>query len=409
MRNKATTATLIVLTFCSPLSVVAGENFGYTATVDLAPTVTQSATFTTVDELRAGLETAGLEQKFPGYDGTQRAFAKVNYMLLPMEAAFPNVGYTGNGARLRYQVPSIGIDEVFQGANRDESIDQLVEYLKRNSGRIFEKLAEVSPSSPIAGNPNSLMSRMAAGAFNTAFTPFASNKTAPEEGETTPGLVGVGLGFGSYSGSGISTRAYTIPLSYTYRSPLDPRRQLSINAPVTVSDIEGAYSYTGDLGVSYRFPVNDFWALTPNVNYGAVYSGDLGSAGQILSAALTSALYFDLDVVELTIGNMAGYYATLNVPFGDYEGNPDIRNWVFRNGAMVSRQVSLAGTKTLDFYFIDTRFTGSDLYDQYTDEVGLAIGTNRSASSSRSYFRGSVGYLFGQQSHGWSINIGYWF
>lgn len=408
MTNRAA-AVLIALAFCSQVPVAAGENFAYIATVDLAPPVTETATFTTVDELRAGLETSGLEQIFAGYDGTQRARAWVNYTGLPMEAQFSNLGFEGEGARLLYRVPSIGIDEVFQGENRDDSIAQLVEYLKKNSGRIFKKLAEVSPSSPIAGNPNSLMSRMASGAFNSAFTPFASNKTTPDEEKAAPGLAGVGFGFGSYSGSGIATRAYTIPLSYTYRSTLDPRRQLSINVPLTFSDIEGAYSYTGNLGVSYRFPVNDFWALTPSVNYGAVYSDDLGSAGQILSGAVTSALYFDVDFAELTIGNMVGYFATLNLPFGEYEGNPELRNWVFRNGVMLSRQFDLGGTKTLDFYFVDTRYAGSDLYDQYTDEVGLAIGTNRSASSSRSYFRGSVGYLFGQRSHGWSFNIGYWF
>jgi len=400
---------LAALVFFSCSHAIAADNFGYIAEVDLAPPVTRSASFTTLDELTDSLTTSGLEATFAGYDGTQRAAALVNFTQLPMTAAFPNVGFTGAGARLDFGVPSIGIKEVFQGATRDDSVDLLVEYLKKNAGQIFNKLAEVSPGNPIAGNPNSLMSRMAAGAFNTAFDPFSTNKVSPEGGDATQGLMGIGLGFGSYSGSGIASRAVTIPLSYTYRSPLQPGRQLSINLPLTFLDVEGASGYAGSLGISYRYPVTDYWALTPNIAYGAVYSGDLGSAGHILSAGVTSALYLDLKTFELTIGNMIGYYATLDAPIGGYDSNPELRNWVFRNGVMLSNQISLAGTKTVDLYFIDTRYTGSTLYNRYTDEIGIAMGTNRSANSVRPYYRGAAGYLFGQESRGWSINLGYWF
>ena len=370
-------------------------------------------TFNSAEAAIDSLETQNINTKVP-YSGTEPLTALMNYRGLPITLTYA----AQNSTTLRFQVPEAGIDMSFTGAGssvpaaRDNAQDQLVAYLKSGDGlgKIQKKLAEVSPVDPIAGNPNSLETQMVVRDFDTAFTAYATNIAPGAAAQVTPNLAGIGLRFGSYSTAGLRTTAITLPISYTIRFDANPDRQLTFTAPLTLADSEGAKSYYGGLGVHYRMPLATGWALTPAASWAATGSRDLGSAAQIVSASLTSGYMFPVQETDtIAIGNMVGYYKTLNLTVEDYSFDPELTNWVFRNGVMYSHPVSwFGGGLAMEYSFVNTIFTGAALYEERYNQVGVTLGTGRGATLP-AYLRAGVTYLKTEKGKGFSLNFGYWF
>lgn len=373
--------------------------------------------FKTAEDAINSLETKNINAQV-SYTGVEPLTALMNYRGLPVSMTYATAGSTA----LRFQVPAAGIDITFNGAGpnvpaaRDNAQDQLVAYLKsgQDLGKIQKKLAEVSPVDPIAGNPNSLETQMVVRDFDTAFTAYATNvapgSMAQAAGQVTPNLAGLGLRFGSWSTSGLRTTAITVPISYTVRFDDHPDRQLTFTAPFTLADSEGAKSYYGGLGVHYRMPLATGWALTPAASWSVTGSRDLGSAAQILSASVTSSYILPVqETSSIAIGNMIGYYKTLNLTVGEYTFDPELTNLAFRNGIMYSHPVSwFGGGLAMEYSFINTIFTGAQLYEERYNQVGVTIGTRR-GTTLPTYLRAGVNYLKSEKGSGFSLNIGYWF
>lgn len=364
------------------------------------------ASFNTAQDLIDGLETSGLSSLNSSYDGSQVASMNIFFNSLPISLAFPNSGATGDGAQLVFSIPELGINETFLGADRDASQNLLEDYLK-DSGVIADIMkyqAANSPHSPITG-PGGAIPTAVANDFSETF----NTMPAQQEGEA-PNLVGAGLGFSSLSVDDRDTTVTTIPISYAIRNTIDPRRQLVLSMPITVSDTEGAKAYALSFGVGYRFPVNEAWTLTPAVRYGFTASEDLATVAGVASVSLSSTYALRFDAFDMAIGNMVGYYSTTKVSAGDYSFDPDIHNTVLRNGVMLSQPVTLGGKKlAIEYSLIDTRYLGTEIYVDNTQEIGITLGTNRSAFSSRSYLRGGLNLLKGKDTTGISLNLGYWF
>jgi hypothetical protein len=232
-------------------------------------------------------------------------------------------------------------------------------------------------------------------------------------GESSNNLIGTALAYGSYKLSTSNERVttWTVPLSYTIRNDIDPRRQLHFSVPLTLIELDGTRTISGGLGVSYRFPMNDHWRLTPSVRYGAVWSTDRATVAAVYSASLASTYVIELSGWDLSIGNMIGYYATGRFAAGGDSFNPNLSAVATRNGLMVSQPVTLAGkTLTAEYSIIDTRYLGGDqpFFDNF-QEVGVTLGTNKAALDARSFVRGGLSYLQGPSTRGFTLNIGYWF
>lgn len=365
-----------------------------------------SSSFTSVEDAFDALRNEKLSTVNSAYDGIQAARVEIDYRGLPIVTTYPTLG----SPLLVLNIPTLGITQTFNGGTRNASEDQLKEYFKKNIddilGRLGKELARVSPVDPIAGNPNSLMSQLVMLDFNNAFTGFATNIKGGESGN----LIGIGFGFGQYRQAGVTSRSYTLPLSYTFRNDLDPRRQIAFRLPITVTDADGSKGYYVGLGGSYRFPVNDNWSLMPAVNYAVAGSQDLGSLAAIASVSLTSSYIIGFDKFDLAIGNMAGYYTAVKAKSGDYGYDPGISNTVLRNGAMLSHPISIGGsTMSIEYSLVDTLFLGDDLYVDHFDEIGISLGTNKRATSARSYFRSGISYLHSSKSKGFNVSLGYWF
>jgi hypothetical protein len=82
------------------------------------------------------------------------------------------------------------------------------------------------------------------------------------------------------------------------------------------------------------------------------------------------------------MGNMAGYYLTLPVRFGEYSVDYDLRNTIVKNGLLFSlplQQPIWGRNFSIDAYVTDTRFFGDALYSDNYQEVGITFGPMRSA------------------------------
>ncbi len=364
------------------------------------------ASFNTAQDLIDGLETSELSGFNPDYDGSQIASMNIFFNSLPISLAFPNGGFSGDGAQLNFSIPALGVNETFLGADRDESQDLLEDFLK-DSGVVADIMkfqAANSPHSPISG-PGGVVPIAVMSDFGEVF----NTMPAEQEGEPT-NLVGAGISISSLSVDDRDTTVTTIPLSYAVRNTIDPRRQLVFSMPITVADTEGAKAYSWSLGVGYRFPINEAWTLTPAIRYGLTASEDLATVAGVASATLASTYAIRLTGFDVAIGNMIGYYTTTKVDAGDYSFDPDINNTVLRNGVMLSQPVTLGGKRlAVEYSLIDTRYLGTEIYVDNTQELGITVGTNRSAFSSRTYLRGGLNLLKGKDTTGVSLNIGYWF
>jgi hypothetical protein len=372
--------------------------------------VTNPVGASTLQALKNQITDANLSQINANYNANAAAVIRAGYL------GFPIVLSTTTGSPVSLTIPGLGIAKTFSAqATRDANTTDLFDYLKANGtdilSRIQQQLTQVSPISPVAGNPSSLQSRMVADDFDRGFTAFASNIKSMDGETSNNNLIGVGLSAQSMDTGRVKTDSYTIPLSYTVRTDLDPRKQWTFYAPITQSDTAGAKAYGVNLGAAYRMPINDEWTLMPGIGYGITGSVDLGSAAAMMSASLTSQYTLKMDGYDLAFGNMLGYTQSSALNIGDYSVDPKISNTVFRNGVLLSLPTRVFGPKqALEFSYILTNYTGSKLYSNQYQEVGVTIGTNKGANTARSYLRAGVSYLTGENGiTATRLNLGYWF
>ena len=324
--------------------------------------------FSDVESVFDQIHTDGLEEAFPDYTERSMAGATIDFRGLEMRAMFE-----GNTSRLVFEVPSLDIHETFMGVNRDASIEKLEEFLKEEGGNILNRiqaaLIATSPVDPIAGNPNSLMGTMVSGQFRAGFEDQTTNidkaaTPATEEGYDPDNLLALGARFGRFTAAGKASNVLTVPLGYSFRLKEDGPglRSVDISLPITYADIEGGKSGAVSLGIGLTYGMNERWSLSPAAGAGLVGSADLGSAGGIGSLSLTSTYTIPREGWSLNIGNMVGYYETLDLELGDYDFNPGVSNTALRNGLMVSIPSTMGGRDVaIEIWGIDTRFFGSAL------------------------------------------------
>lgn len=341
------------------------------------------------------------------YTNTSAASAQARFNDVNLQ-----LSYALNSTTLSFNSSAIGVSETFTGADRNASEQLFVDYLKKSNviGKLMKAQALSSATSPITGI-GGLMPTMAANDFDSSFS------TASQIGHTTTGttnnLIGIAPSYGSYSVDGTSDRVstMTLPISYTYRSNSDARRQVTVSAPITQVSVGQAKSYHINPGIAFRFPITDRWTLTPAARYAVTASIDRATVATVISGSLMSTYVIPMNSVDLAIGNMIGYYQTGKFSSGEYSFDPDIKQLTLRNGAMLSQPFYFAGNKlAVEYSLIDTRNVGGDKpFIGDTQEVGITIGNNRSAANATSFLRGGITYMHAKSTNGFNVNLGYWF
>lgn len=369
--------------------------------------------FATLDKLLSGLE-ARLGNSATQFDLSLRGIA--------------GTLVDGDGpCCLSVDIPALGIsNERLSGQTYRDDMDQLRKMLTQGdiARRLARESARVSPLDPIAGNPVSQMARLVAQDFAGGFFPFASNvaedgvKVAQAGGLPAgavrgpmPGLPGVGAQLGLFKDGSQSAKVLSVPLSYSMRSDLDPRRQFSVYLPVSVVDINGARVTQLTLGGSVRLPLAKDWAVTTAINYSTLNGKDMGTAGKIASLSVTSAYTIKGDTSSVSIGNLLGHYRTLSGTVGGIDTDSGVANTVLRNGVMWSMAApAWAGFgHSIEYSFVNTHYTGTALYLKNYSELGVTLGTNRRADSVRSYMQAGLSAVLSSKTKGLQAHFGYWF
>lgn len=322
-----------------------------------------------------------------------------------------NLSYQDASTKLNFNFVELGDAGSFTGGTRKESQQMLEDYIKKNGiiGRIMNYQAQHSATSPISGAGGMIPMTIAAD-FNNSMT-NSPTAIGGSSGGSSNNLIGVGISYGSYNIDNSSDKVTTtsIPLSYTIRNDIDPRRQLIFNLPLTLVQIGDAKTVHAGLGMSYRLPLNDNWTLTPGVRYSAVASVDRATVATLYSGSLTSTYVIPLAGFDVAIGNMLGYYQTGKFSAGDYSFSPDIKYVALRNGVMLSQPVNLGQKLSVEYSLIDTRYLGDKPFLDNFQEIGVTLGTSKSALDARSFVRGGLTYMHGPSTRGLTANVGYWF
>ena len=412
----------LLVALLAPVSSEAAEPFSFIVSVELAGqgTVQGSAGYSSAESLILAAQTGAIQALVPTYTASSQAEMVLGFRGLTINTFFP-----AGSQELSLSIPSLGISQLFLGATRDESASLMNDYFK--SAGLLEQIASYlaanSPLDPIAGNPNSMMSSLVANDFNQTFNAEFSNIADPSDVATQSGqsvstaesrnYVGIGLSYTQMNmGLGNTrVRTTTVPLSYTIRNDLDPRRQLTFRLPISLTDVEGAKVYNLGLGVSYRVPMSRSWSLTPSFNYAVTGSADLGSAAQVAAAAITSTYYWRKQGYDLGMGNMLGYMTTMPFKYRNYSYDPNISNTVLRNGVLYSRPTRMLGGKMhFEVALIDTRFFGTDLYSDNYQELKFTLGTTRAANlAATGVFRVGASLIHAPKDRGFNLEFGYWF
>ena len=375
-----------------------------------------SATFTAIEDLANKLDNNGLRSLFSSYTSVSATNATLNIRGLPATAS-----YALNSTALRFQVPSAGIDLTFQGATRDQSQDQFLDFLKGNGSSILSRLLKTlvaeSPVDPIAGNPSSLQGRMSeqtfgnATGFGTLGDPFGS-RNGQGGFQAVPGLITAGGDVGVARSGGYNSVIATVPIKYSYYFS-DPRYAITVDLPITYVRTEGAQSGQASFGTSFRFPVVDNWFLVPSVRIGAAGSLDLGAGALMYSGDLTSVYNLYTGDLKVTIGNGVGFYRSQKLSIGDVSLDYDLRNTALKNGVSVEGPLDFTmfdSPTSWQVYVTDTQMFGDKLYVEHYDEVGVLFGTRPTLDGqSWNSFRLGVSYTHGNDYNALKANFGYRF
>lgn len=344
------------------------------------------------------------------YVETHQITAALDFRGLPMSLKFSE-----NSTILELEIASVDIKETFSGVDREASIRLLERWFKNgNKGdieKIMRELARVSPIDPIAGNPNSLMGTMVSTDFVNNFKRVTTRRQAP---------IVIAPVFNSLNIEGKQSDSLTLPLSYAFDVADNPRENIILSIPLSYVKVQNAKTYTAGLGLAYALPMNNEWTLVGSTKYALVGSKSLGSLAQMSGTALTSSYTIDLgNRYALSFGNMLGYYTTVKLFNADYAFDPGISNTVFRNGIMYSFPTDkMYKDSSMDLFVIDTQYTGTKLFLESYDEIGISFGfnknvMNRSAEEDNYEFDSElklgISYLTSSKANGFEVNFGYSF
>lgn len=400
---------LLLALFLSPF--LQAEVFQLTAS---SGGVSQSRGYTTVDEVLDGVTNAGLAGLLPGYTGSEVTNMALDFRGVDVSLAYP----LASSPELILNIPSIGTNQSFNGIDRDESQNLMKDFFKKNPtllALLQQELVKSSPIDPVAGNPGSMMSRGAAQDFDSGLV--TAGQASGQVDDEAAGFVGFTPSYARLVSKSVNnprdmdSGVVSLPLSYT-RLFKTKGRVLSISAPFSQADVEGAKAYDLGLAASFRNPVTPAWFLAVTGGVRATGSPDLGSGVAMGNVALTSSYVIPGDKFGFTIGNMAGYYSAMKVKVNNVVYDPDISNTVFRNGVLVEQLTGFLWGKnplTIEYSLVDTRYTGTALFNDYQDEFGFTVGTRRAGNARASSMRGGLSFVEAPQARGVSLSFGYWF
>lgn len=342
----------------------------------------------------------------PGYDATQAVSATLDLRGLPATMTFDALA-----AELRVQVPGAGIDVTLEGADRLEALANFQDWLigeldtalasDQATTSLVQALVAHSPVDPVAGNPNSLQSRM----FDADYQMGTGGAVeAYGEGGVIPSLASLNVGGGFYQPGDYDQYGIDVPLHF--RFGFGETFGLALDLPVAFTSTQGAWTGMGSAGLGLHVRPVSWWTLTPAVRIGGVGSVDVGGVAAMYSGSLTSNIRIPFGPFAFGIGNMAGLNRTIDgIEVSGYGLSYELQNWNLRNGGYVEAALGSEGLGTgvaVRVHGSDSRFLGDDLWLDAYQEVGVAAAAGLPFGG----VQVGVNYLFGDDWSGVSARLG---
>lgn len=360
-------------------------------------------------DLNRDLKQSSIEKLLPIYTPTSAIDLNLNLRGVLADAAF-----AANSTILVLNIPQAGITETFDGGTRDSSFALMKQFIRdggSNSG-LLRAYYKHSPIDPIAGNPDSLLSRMGEADYLLGRLSPLSGCSCSWSAQPILHQFQAGLWGGRSFAGGFDTTTVTLPLRYSY----SPDRQWAfiIDAPFTYVRNGGASSIQTSIGTGLRIPLRTFWSLTPVVRFGTGGTLDLCTSGNFISAGLTNEIHVKISDWVLSMTNYGGYYTSVNFWLTGINFNYRIQNFTIKNGLWLNscKGFTLCN-RPLEFgiSFVDTVFTKKHLYIRHYDEVGVSLittGVNPCLKYDCMTF--GISYRFGQKEYkGFNLNLTYQF
>lgn len=378
----------------------------YRVTITVGPD-TASVSDPNLVDLKRDLRTKAIEELIPIYSSTSAVGFDFN-----LRGILAGASFAINSTTLVVTIPQAGTSVAFAGATRDESMALFKEYLRDGGAhhRLLRAYAKYSPIDPIAGNPNSLMAKMAESDCRLGnLYPLSGCNCLSQP---VSHLFQARVDFGRAFSKGFDTTAFHFPLCYSY----SPRRTWAfiVDLPLTYNRNGGASSLFSSFGVGLRYPVNACWTLVPVARFGAGGTLDLCTSGSFLSTGLTSVYNMKKGNFVLGITNYASYISSTNLWLTGINFNYNLHEVVFKNGLSITtcKGIKLCG-RLLNFQvmFEDTCFTRDKLYIMHYDEVFISLIANRiNPCLNYDLIEFGVSYQFGEKDYeGYFINLRYQF
>lgn len=304
-----------------------------------------------------------LDEIFAGYNSGVDSTGWLNFRGIEMKFEFTS----GN---LKFTVPSIGIDETFNGGDQKTSFRQFRDWLKNNHNNLLTKILKSTvadtPYDMVAGNPNSLMANMADNTFQRGGGGVLGNFLSYLSPDASTHHF-------KFNGDSKKATVYSLPMGKTFK--FDNGSKLMFDMPIYYTDMDGSASYSAQLGMAYMIPVikkEGFkWNLTPGIRGGAVYSEDMLSGGLLYSGSITSHMSLPVGAFTYGLTNMVGYIRDFSIEAAGYEVDYDLKNMVYKNG--VSLDYALNDKWSTGASYSYTFYTGSDLFIEDYHDITLSL------------------------------------
>lgn len=332
---------------------------------------------------------SSLEGFFPDYTPNSGVFARVDLRGLGVE-----VEYLPNSTVLIFRVPAAGLEVRFEGATRNESQEQFEDWLKGNFEsaaapdgkltRLLQLLIEFSPVDPVAGNPNSLQTRMFLSDFDAGITgPFIS-PSGRIEGIRNQFTFGGEFGF--FNAGPFDGQVVNVPINYKWNLKRWPKLSVIFDFPVTLTRTETAWSYMASFGTGVQYRPTRWWSLTPMARIGGVGSLDVGALAVLVSGSLTNYFQYNRGSTHLGFATLGGISTSIDgIKIKGYDLSYELTNYVLRNGVDLGQKLDFTvfnNPAALKLFFNFTQYWGNNLYLDSFYDMGVGIATVKKIADS---------------------------
>ena len=330
-----------------------------------------------------------LKEFFPDYTPDSAVLARVDLRGVGLE-----VEYHQNSSVLIVRIPSKNFEVTFDGGNRNESQEQFEDWLKgdfespaapsRKLTTLLHIVVANSPVEPVAGNPNSLLTRMFLSDFNAGITgPFISSRKRVEGNRN---FLTLGGEFGFFNAGPYDGQVMNFPINYKWNFKGWPKLSWIFDLPITLTRDETGWAYMASFGTGFQFRPYKWWSITPMGRIGGVGSFDVGALAVLVSGSLTNYFQGSIGSTNLGFGTMTGISTTIDgIKVGGYDLSYELTNYVLRNGGNLTQKLGfnvLGNPAAFKLFLNHTKFWGNELYLNSFFDMGLAFVTIKKISDS---------------------------